>query len=49
LAVKFGLYTPEPDPHRAALIYLIHGQSEKETSVEDVEAQAPQTAQGQPA
>jgi len=29
LAVKFGLYTPEPDPHRAALIYLSMGNLKK--------------------
>jgi hypothetical protein len=35
--------------HGAALIYLFHGQSEKETSVKDVEAQAPQAPQIEPA
>ena len=47
--VKFGLYSPSLAPHGAALIYLFHGQSEKETSVKDVEAQAPQAPQIEPA
>ena len=45
---KFGLYSFSHGAHRAALIYLFHGQSQKETSVEDVEAQAPQEAEIEP-
>ena len=45
---KFGLYSFYRGAHRAALIYLFHGQSQKETSVKDVEAQAPQEAEIEP-
>jgi hypothetical protein len=36
--VEFGLYSAGSGPHGGALIYLFHGQSEKEASVKNVEA-----------
>jgi hypothetical protein len=41
---KFWLYSGGRGQHVAPFIYLKHGQSEKEASSEDVEAQAPQAA-----